>query len=61
MYSPDATRQIARDWLKMLMSAFAVSSLLTKWILATQMEKPMRNARLVPKMRISPTIFRLVI
>ena len=55
---PEATRQIARDWLKISMSAFAASSLLTKRILATKMEKPMSRARPVPKMRISPAICR---
>ena len=55
---PDAMRQIARDWLKMLMSALARSSLRTKRILATKMEKPTRKARVVSRTRISPVILR---
>ena len=51
--SPDATRQSARVLLKMSTSVFAATTRRTNLILATNMKRPMRNARIVadgPKM-----------
>ena len=46
---PDATRESARVWLKMLTSAFAAITLWTNMILAINMKKPTRKARNVAK------------